>query len=198
MVSQVLVQPASVPPERFVTEVSSELSSETIQKRYGQVNVILRLSMLGGLPLPLDAALNLLCDLAAEIAAFDKAIVFFVDEGQEQTPVRTLRGFPKSSVMLQETAGGNLLNLWAAKYARPMLFSRGLESQVDGVLDFAGAASALTVPLFVSNRVRGSMQLFASAQNGFTQEDAQLLWLLSLVAENLLTREYASEGLLRF
>jgi len=198
MVSQVLAQPASFPPERFVTEVSSELSAETVQKRWPHINVILRLSMLTGLPLPLDAALNLLCDLASEIASFDKAMVCFWDEGQEHTPVRTLRGFPTTAALGTETEAGNLVNLWVAKYARPILLLRGLEPQVDGALDFTGSASALAVPLFVGNQVRGSLQLFSSLPNRFTQEDAQLLWILSLVAENLLTREYASEGLLRF
>jgi diguanylate cyclase (GGDEF)-like protein len=60
------------------------------------------------------------------------------------------------------------------------------------------ATSALVVPLFVSNRVMGSLQLFRAGDKCFTKEDAQLLWILSLVAENLLTREYANEGLLRF
>jgi diguanylate cyclase (GGDEF)-like protein len=198
MVSQVLAQPASFPPERFVTEVSSELSAETVHKRWPHVNVILRLSMLTGLPLPLDAALNLLCDLAGEIAAFDKAIVCFWDEGQEQAPVRALRGFPKDAVAGAEIEACNLMNLWVAKYARPMLLMPGLEPQVDSALDFAGAACALAVPLFVSNRVRGCLQLFSAAPNRYTPEDAQLLWILSLVAENLLTREYASEGLHRF
>jgi diguanylate cyclase (GGDEF)-like protein len=44
----------------------------------------------------------------------------------------------------------------------------------------------------------GSLQLFSSRENAFNREDAQLIWILSLVAENLLTREYANEGLLRF
>jgi diguanylate cyclase (GGDEF)-like protein len=50
----------------------------------------------------------------------------------------------------------------------------------------------------VSNRVTGSLQLFSSAADAFSQEDAQLLWILSLVAENLLTRQYSNEGLLRY
>src|SRR5262249_46469306 len=152
--------------------------AETVQKRWPHVNVILRLSMLTGLPLQMDAALNLLCDLAGEIAAFEKAIACFWDEGQEQMPFRALRGFPKGTGEPQEAAGGNLLNLWAAKYARPMLLSRGLEPQVDAALDFAGADSALALPLFVNNRVRGSLQLFSSEQSRFTREDAQLLWVL--------------------
>ncbi len=39
----------SSPPERFVVEVFSELRPETIQKRWEDVNVILRMSMLTGL-----------------------------------------------------------------------------------------------------------------------------------------------------
>jgi diguanylate cyclase (GGDEF)-like protein len=42
------------------------------------------------------------------------------------------------------------------------------------------------------------VQIFSSRREAFQQEDAQLLWILSLVAENLLTREASNEGLLRF
>jgi diguanylate cyclase (GGDEF)-like protein len=45
--------------------------------------------------------------------------------------------------------------------------------------------------------VLGSLQLFAGAE-AFTREDAQLLWIMSLLAENMLTRESAHEGLMRF
>jgi diguanylate cyclase (GGDEF)-like protein len=42
------------------------------------------------------------------------------------------------------------------------------------------------------------VQLLSRSAAGFTREDAQLLWILSLVGENLLTREYANEGLITF
>jgi diguanylate cyclase (GGDEF)-like protein len=70
--------------------------------------------------------------------------------------------------------------------------------EADALLENMNAGSALAVPLFVSNRVMGSVQLFSPHHNAFQREDAQLLWILSLVSENLLTREYANEGLLRF
>jgi diguanylate cyclase (GGDEF)-like protein len=197
VVFAVSLQPASPPPERFVTEVFSELTSETIQRRWQHVNVILRLSMLSGLQMQLDATLRLICDLAAEIAHYDKALVCFWDESHDQMQVRIARGFPKD-VPTPEVSGGNLLNLWAVKYGRPLLVSRGHHAQADALLASTGAASAITVPLSVSNRVMGSLQLFSLAPDGFTQEDAQLLWILSLVAENLLTREYSSESLLRY
>ncbi len=198
MHAQEIAQPGSYPPERFVVEVFSELEQKTIQSRWGHLNVLLRLSMLTGLQMQLEATLNLLCDMAAEITSFDKALVYFWDEGQEQVQLRVVRGFPEKITAAQGLTSENILNFWATKYGRPLLISRGHHLQADALLQTVGRESALIVPLFVSNRVIGSMQLFGSSRNQFNQEDAQLLWVLSLVAENLLTREYANEGLLRF
>jgi len=79
-----------------------------------------------------------------------------------------------------------------------LIIEQGHHVEADVLLNIMNAGSALAVPLFVSNRVMGSVQLFSSRQNAFHREDAQLLWILALVSENLLTREYANEGLLRF
>ncbi|HEV3316883.1 MAG TPA: GGDEF domain-containing protein [Candidatus Angelobacter sp.] len=198
MQAQEISQLASGPPERFVVEVFSELSQETIQKRWQHLNVLLRLSMLTGLQMQLDATLNLVCDMAAEIASFEKALIYFWDEGQEQVQLRIVRGFKEKITGTEGLSSGNILNFWATKYGRPLLITRGHNLQADALLELVEKDSALAVPLFVSNRVIGSMQLFSSNRHGFNKEDAQLLWVLSLVAENLLTREYANEGLLRF
>jgi diguanylate cyclase (GGDEF)-like protein len=187
----------SSPPERFVVEVFSELRPETIQKRWEDVNVILRMSMLTGLQMQLEATLNLLCDMTADMSSFDKVMVYFWDEGRELMELRIARNVEKHTGT--EVATGNILNFWAIKYGRPLLVEQGHNAQSDALMQVVGAASALVVPLFVSNRVMGSLQLFrAGADKPFTKEDAQLLWILSLVAENLLTREYANESLLRF
>lgn len=186
----------SSPPERFVVEVFSELRSETIKKRWDDVNVILRMSMLTGLQMQLDATLNLLCDMAAEIAPFEKAMAYFWEENQEIMQLRFGRNLENEAA--QEISSGNVLNFWAIKHSRPLLVTHGHNRDADTLLQAVGATSALAVPLFVSNRVMGSLQFFSSLPDGFTKEDAQLLWILSLVAENLLTREYANEGLLRF
>ena len=191
------VELGSSPPERFIVEVFSELRPETIQKRWEDVNVILRMSMLTGLQMQLEATLNLLCDMTADMSAFDKAMVYFWDEGRELMDCRIARNVEKHTG--DEVATGNILNFWAIKYGRPLLVEQGHNAQSDALMQVVGAASALAVPLFVSNRVMGSLQLFrASGDKPFTREDAQLLSILSLVAENLLTREYANEGLLRF
>lgn len=191
-------QSAACPPERFVVEVFSELKQQTIQTRWQHLNVILRLSMLTGLQMQLDASLNLMCDMAAEITCFDKALIYFWDENQDKVELRIARGFESKIAELEGVPNGNILNFWAVKYSRPLLVDCGHNQQADVLLNLLGAHAALTVPLFVSNRVLGSLQLFCRTPNRFNTEDAQILWILSLVAENLLTREYANEGLLRF
>ncbi len=188
---------ASCPPERFVVEVFSELNQQTIQSRWQHLNVILRLSMLTGLQMQLEATLNLMCDMAAEIASFEKVLIYFWDENQESVELRVTRGFDENAQDI-ESISGNILNFWALRYSRPLLVSRGHNLEADALLDAVGANAALTIPLFGSNRVIGSLQLFSRSSKAFDTEDAQLLWILSLVAENLLTREYANEGLLRF
>jgi diguanylate cyclase (GGDEF)-like protein len=145
----------------------------------------------------LEATLNLLCDMTADISAFDKAMVYFWDEGRELMELRIARNVEKQTG--EEIATGNILNFWAIKYGRPLIIDLGHHAQSDALMHVVSATCALVVPLFVSNRVMGSLQIFRTkAEKPFTKEDAQLLWILSLVAENLLTREYANEGLLRF
>ncbi len=185
----------AVSPDRFVVEVFSELREETIRRRWREVNTVLRLSMLTGLAMQLDAALSMLCDFAAEIVSYDRALVYFWEEGSEQMLLRGTRGVEQVSEGL---ARGNVLNFWVNKFSRPMLLSRGFHPQADAVLEEMGTQSVLVVPLVVNNRTLGSMQLFSGAFEAFRDEDAQLMWILALVAENMLSREHANEGLLTF
>lgn len=186
----------SCSPEQFVVEVFSELKQEIVQERWREVNVLLRVAMLSGVPMQFDATLNLLCDFAADIAPFEKCLVYFWEESEEQVHARAVRGFDDESREL--FSRGNVLNLWATKYARPLLVTAGLNVQADAVLQSVGAASALIVPVMVGNRSLGSLQLFSSVPAAFRREDAQLLWITALITESLLTREYANEGLIAF
>src|SRR5512146_1589014 len=113
----------SRPPEKFVVEVFSELGRETIQQRWQAVNVILRLSMLAGLQMQLDAPLNMLCDFAGENAPLEAPLAYFRDESQEQVQLRVMRGM--DTVPPEAVVRGNILNFWAAKYSRPLLVGRG-------------------------------------------------------------------------
>jgi diguanylate cyclase (GGDEF)-like protein len=184
------------PPEEFVVPVFSEISREVVQSRWREVNVVLRLSMLSGLEMQLEGTLQMLCDFAAEVAAYDAAAIYFWEEEQEQPPMRVCRGLDE--VASELAAGANILNFWVTRFSRPLLVQHGCNPQADTFLERINFRSALVVPLLVSNRVRGAMHLYSRDLGAFNQQDAQLLWILALVAENLLTREYANEGLIRF
>jgi len=188
--------PQSLDGQSFVVEVFSELDQQTVQSRWQAVNVLLRLSMLTGLQMQMEPTLNLLLDYAAEISPYDMALVYFWSEKEDRFALRTSRGI--SEQQAQQLQSSNVLQFWAAKYNQPLLMQRGTNRNADSFLTGVEAGSGLVIPLFVSNRVMGSLQLFSASEGAFAKEDAQLLWILSLVAENLLTKETANEGLLRF
>jgi len=181
---------------QFAVDVKNELSGEVLGTRWRSVQAILKVATITGSQMQLSPALNLICDLAAVIARFDSAYVYFWNELQEKMELRLHRG--QSDHTTQVPWGGNLLHFWVTQHALPLLIDSGKHAKADAELQAAGARSALVVPLFVQGRVLGSLQLFCDKPDGFTAEDAQLLWTLVLVSENLLTREQANEGLLRF
>src|SRR6267142_701848 len=187
--------PAYWPPRKFVIETQTELKSEVLLGRCRHLNVVLRLAMLTGLQMQLDSTINLLCDMASEIVSFDRAMIWFSGDAGEEARRRLVRGqaMPEDGDAAPDI---NVLQVWAAQYARPLIVGREQNPEADvALLPFR---SALVVPLFVDSQVAGSMQLFSMRDRHFTEEDAQLLWVFSLVAENLLSRGTAHEGLLRF
>lgn len=143
----------------------------------------------------LEAALSMLSDFSSEIVEYQSALVYFFEENSEQMSLRSVRGLnrPPESMMR-----GNIFDLWAGKYRRPLLLSKGDHPQADSAMAELSAQSTLVIPLVTSHRMLGSLQLFSSKLNAFTVEDAQLLWILALVAESMLSRQQANEGLLTF
>jgi diguanylate cyclase (GGDEF)-like protein len=183
-------------PHQFIVDVCSELSPSIIQNRGRDVNVILRLSMMSGLQMQLDATLNLLSDYAKEIAHFDHALVYFWNEIEEKSELRNVHILDAS---IKEAFGrGNILDYWCMKFGKPMRLNTGVDAEVDRLLTILEAFSAAVVPILVNNRVMGSLQLFSKQSDAYSVEDVQLLWVLSRVAENVLARERANEGLIHF
>jgi hypothetical protein len=69
---------SSLNPDLFSLDVFSELPEETIQRRWQAVNVLLRMSMLAGLEMRMEATLNLICDLAAEITPYARGAMYSI------------------------------------------------------------------------------------------------------------------------
>jgi diguanylate cyclase (GGDEF)-like protein len=190
------LQPESESLERFAVEVFSELSEDIVVRRSREVNVLLRMSMLAGLEMELDSTLNLVCDMAAEIVSFSRAAIYFWEENGEGMHLRATRNLPDPGV--ETFTRASVLNYWAAKLGRPLLLTLHCHPESDVLLHAMNASSLLVVPLFVRNRVVGAMQLFGEREDSFSREDAELLWMLSLVTESMLARDYSNETLLRF
>lgn len=185
---------SSLSPELFALDVFSELPEETVARRWQAVNVLLRMSMLSGLEMRMEATLNLICDLASEITPYDRGAVFLWDEDQQIMHERVTRNMDESDPLVYTRA--NVLNFWAAKTQRPLLVTQGVHPEGDALLANLRSASVLVIPLFVQNRVMGSLQLYTDTPQAFSGEDAQLLWILALSAESLITRDFGNEALL--
>jgi len=183
-------------PEIFVVEVFSEIDKATVQQRWREINVLLRLSILSGLQMQLDATLNMLCDFAGEMVSFDLGMVYFWDEESQKMHLRVTRSLGDLNTETYDR--GSTLNLWAASSSKPLIVTRGVNEDADAVLQVFDCDCALVVPLFVNNQVFGSMQFYSRESAAFSRDDAQLLWIMSLISENLLNRDYANEGLLRY
>jgi diguanylate cyclase (GGDEF)-like protein len=183
-------------PEMFLVDVSTSFEEDLIRKRSAQVAVLLRLSMMSGLQMNLNASLAMLCEYAREIVPYDASLVYFWNEKEERALLRSMDGLPQP--LREALMSSNVLDFWTRQFGRPLRVTMGLHEQVDELLELIGAQSAVSVPVFVNNRVMGAMQFFSRRGECFSPEDAQMLWMLARVSENLLSREYSNEGLIHF
>jgi diguanylate cyclase (GGDEF)-like protein len=184
----------SMPPDECLVKAFSEFSHETLDSRWQAVNVLLRTSMLAGLKLELEQALSLFCDLAGEIVPYDNGLAFFWEKEQKQLHLRLTRHLEMPGPETLERC--NLVNDWVRVCQGPVLIPCGSDPEADLLLAEVGAQSLLAIPLFVDSRILGVLQLFGTAPNHFTEEDAQFLWMLSLLSEKLFQQEHANEALI--
>jgi len=184
----------SMLPVECVVKAFSELSHKTLDSRWQAVNVLIRMSMLAGLKLELEQALSLFCDLAGEIVPHDSSLAFFWEKGQKQLRLRLTRHLEMPGPETLERC--NLVNDWVRVCQGPVLIPCGSNPEADLLLTEVGAQSLLAIPLFVGSRIIGVLQLFRTAPNRFTEEDAQFLWMLSLLSEKLFQQEHANEALI--
>src|SRR5207248_9038290 len=124
---------------------------KTIRERWQDVNRLLRLSMMSGQQMQLDATLNHLCEEARQLVSFDRALGYFWNEKEERFNLRSCLGL--SDELRARQGSGNLFNLWAAKHGKPMLFPTGRTITVDALLADIQCRAAVVVPIFVNNRV---------------------------------------------
>jgi len=183
-------------PELFIVDVTSSFDEDLLRNRSKHVAVLLRISMMSGLQMNLNASLAMLCEYAREIVPYDSALVYFWNEKEERSLLRSMDGIPSNR--RDHFTAANVLELWTRQFGRPLRVCPNGNTQVDELLKSLDAQTAVSVPVFVNNRVMGAMQFFSKDPEAFSPDDAQLLWMLARVSENLLSREYSNEGLIHF
>ena len=181
-------------PKDFIVPVCSDLSPETARQRSMDLCAIIRLALLGGAPVHVDATLNAICDIAAEIVRFERVLVTYYDEPERPARLAVARGFDDQTQPIVHDA----ICEWINEFQRPMLVGRGAHPLADATLRALDEQSCLALPLLAKGRVRGTVRLFGRMADSFQQEDAQLLWILILVAEHQLMRSSAHDGLLEY
>ena len=186
--------PEHVPAE-LVTEVSSELNPELVEERLPAISALLRMALLGGMEMSEPAMAELVLDIAEKMVSSDRQLVIL---GAPEDSLRPGFQVPRSWMEPPPAIENNLLNRWAIAAGKPLLAQAGLNAQLDDFLGALGVRQVLVAPLFSGHGPAGSLQLFRQDGAPFAPADAQLLWLLSLLAETQMAHAQAMQHLLRF
>ncbi|MGH9413249.1 MAG: GGDEF domain-containing protein [Terriglobales bacterium] len=162
-----------------IVEVESEPSAEMFVQHGSALTGLLRMALLSGAEMTLPTALQLVLDSAQAVVTSEAQVITFNPAHAPEGRHTLTHGVDRAVVPDDST-----LNLWAKLAAKPVIVERGLDAQVDGYLDRLHAQYAAAVPLFVQHDWAGSLQLFRNSGPRFSETEARLLWILSLLAEN--------------
>ncbi len=189
-------------PARCTVEVFSEPTPELFAQRLPSLVALLRMALLGGMEMALPTTLHLILDLCNDVVASERQLVVMSSESSREPRMQVSRHFTGAL----PDASANLINQWTVQTAKPIIVSKSDRNKyddscgnepMDAFLAKVQARHALAVPLFLEHGVAGSLQLFREHGAAFEAADAQLLWILSLLAENQMARTGAIQNLLR-
>lgn len=181
-------------PAGAVVEVISDPTPELFAGRRAGLTALLRMALLAGVDMSVPTILHLAVDISDQMLAADRQLLLFDGRREEGPRLQVARHFEG---LAPPELGDNLLNQWCARAGKPVLCWRGATAAGDEFLRAAEARHALAAPLFLEFGAAGSLQLFRRADPAFVALDAQLLWLLTQLAENQLARAGAARRLLR-
>lgn len=184
---------SAVPPQ-FIVEVISDPTPEIFAQRLNDLVVLLRMALLAGMDMSLPTVLHLAIDVADQMKWADRELLAFTGSPEQEPALQVTRHFDGIAV---PDLNDNLLTAWCAGTGKPILCGLGEHAELNAFLNRLGARHALAIPLFLEFGVAGALQLFRRQDPGFTSQDAQMLWLLGLLAENQLERAHSAQKLVR-
>lgn len=181
-------------PSQAVVEIFSEPTPELLGQRLPALTALLRMALLSGMEMALPTTLHLMLDLCGQVVWSDRQLVVLSGDREHLPRLLVARQFEPATPPEIDV---NLLHRWILQTAKPLLVRRGMESGMDEFLARIPAEAGLAVPLFLEHEVAGSLQLFRSGHPPFEATDAQMLWILSLLAENQMARITSLQKLTR-
>ncbi|MGH9481773.1 MAG: diguanylate cyclase [Terriglobales bacterium] len=181
-------------PARAIVEVLREPNEELFHQRHRALTGLLRLALLSGMELTLPTTLHLLLDISQSVVASDRQLVIF---GSSRDPASHRQLGRHFDPPLPPEREANLLDHWVGRAGKPVLAGPGLSGEMDSYLERVQARAAVATPLFLEHDWVGSIQLFRTSGKGFNPADGRLLWILSLLAENQMSRIHAFQQLTR-
>jgi diguanylate cyclase (GGDEF)-like protein len=177
--------------KKYMLDISPDITKDFAARKYKEINILLKASMISNLNMEFKVSLHVLCDLVSEMIRYDRALLYLRDNDLDILTPFIARGFPsKISEPLQQ---GNLFAEWCLRSGKTFFIPFSSDAKVNKQLEAAEAQSMISVPIYESNNIIGTLQLFGKDQNFFSEEDAKLLWLLMIQSEALF-RNYDGEA----
>ncbi len=172
---------------KYMLDIIPDITREFAELKFKEINILLKANMISNLNMKFKVSLNVLCDLLSEMIQFDSAVLYLRDNDVDLLSPYVVRGFPAG--LPEAYAHGNLCAEWCQRFGKTFFIPFSTDPELSCVLAQGDARSLIAVPIYESNKVVGTIQLFSKQAGFFTQEDAKLLWLLAIQSE-VLFRHY--------
>ena len=170
--------------ERFVVNVAPELDISSIDALFQKLNVLFKASMVYSLRLDLHSAMKVMLDLARDLAEFDKAIFYLLDEEDKSYYAELIHGFTEK--LPGAYRKGNIFLDWTVDNHLPVRVQEAAAGpEVEAAFSELSCRSVVSIPIIVESSIRAVIQLFSAKPYNFTDDNIRFLWILVLQLEGL-------------
>lgn len=177
--------------KQYILEVSPDITRDFASNKHREINILLKANLISNLNMEFKVSLHVLCDLLSEMIQYDKALLYLWDNDLELMNPYIVRGV--SGKLPKHFQQGNLFAEWCMRYGKTFYIPFGRHPEVTHLLEELNTKCMISAPIYESNNIIGTMELFSEQPNFFSEEDAKLLWLLMIQCEGLF-RNYEQVG----
>ncbi len=176
---------------KYMLDISPDISQDFASRRFQEINILLKAGMISNLNMEFKVSLHVLCDLISEMIPYDRALLYLRDNDLDMVTPFIVRGF--SQKIAEPLQQGNIFAEWCMQSGKTFFIPFSSDKEVNRDLAYIDASSMISVPIYESNNIIGTLQLFGNKANFFAEDDAKLLWLLMIQSEALF-RDYEANG----